>query len=1276
MARREMETARSRLNSTVSSLHGFQGYLRSTVLQTERHFRGNSRFHIVRVVGEGGMGVVYEAVDTERGVHVALKTLQALSGEGLLSFKREFRDFQDLEHTNLVNLGELYAEGGQWFFTMELLQGRNFLEAVTGRTLTGDTPGTDSWSDTKSLPPTPTPTAWLGSELSATGVRAPPAFDDAKLREWLRQLGRGLIALHDAGKVHRDIKPSNVLITDQGRVVLLDYGVATNAVTVNSHFEPTIVGTVAYMAPEQAAGRTVGPEADWYSVGAMLFEVLTGQLPLDGTPIVLMEDKQHRVPPLASSLNPAVPSVLDGLCADLLKINPSERPTGRQFLDRLGGRRRRSLDGPLRASSQLVGRRAERLALEQAFSTTLRGQAVNVSVIGASGLGKTMLARQFLSGLLKDPSVVVLSGACFEREAVPYNGVDGLIDSLSLHLARVSPEAAAALVPPNGYLLTKAFPVLGNCDGFATALPPEVVTPDPHELRKQLFAAIRELFVRLSHTCTLVLYIDDLQWLWPDSAALLTELTRAPNAPVALWLTTVRAESESEISAWQPRLAGMLGAEPTLVRLNRLSFDEAAQFARSLVTSSDATPVTDAQIHAVARESGGHPVFIDELMRQATGASERTGVGIDLDEAIWHRVVSLDEEMQTAVTLLSLTPGRVTQATLAQATQVEPARWNKVLTGLRAAHLVRTHGMRSSDYIEPYHDRIRTAVRANVPRSAARLHHRRLAETLEQDPQRDVEALTFHWAEAEEAARAAGYALEAAEKANRALSFDRAAAFYRQSLELRAGEPQPVVLAKLGDALLNAGRGSQAAEAYLEAAAFETPANRLDLQRRAAEQYLRSGHIDRGIRLMTEVLTAVDISTPSTPRGALFDLLLNRGRLRLRGFRFTLRPSTDPISDQKLDATWAASNGFSMVNPILGANFQTQNLLLALKVGTADRLIKALAMEAAFIASEGHSKRERAVRLVEEAEGLLRDQPSEYAQGLTTLVRGVIAFQNGQWSDAYARLANASVIFRERCTGVAWERDTCDFFSLATLFYLGDFKQLQQVVPHLMLDADGRGDLYAGSNVRLSTINSMWLSIGQPELAKLHADLANSRWSHYGYLAHSYYYFVAEVNRLLYQGQAAEAWLAVTQNWAPLRRSLLLRVQVVRVEAHHLRARAAFAVGGEALKAGRASLAVLEREPVPYAAALAALVRCSSAVQDGASAPEVAARLGHAEQLLRQSGMKGYAVSAQWAAARAARDGPATDAALAVAAELGIQLPEPLLRMMGIGKFSDELTRS
>ena len=174
-----------------------------------------SRFEMVRYLGEGALGVVYEALDRDRGTRVAVKTLRNVSSEAKARFEHEFRTLRDIHHPNLVSLGELVHDREQSLLTMELVEGIDFIEYVRP----------------------------LNS--------ADSHFDEKRLRDSLRQLAEALSALHKAGLVHRDVKPSNVRVSGEGRVVLLDFGLVIDVATDNPWIEHA-GGTPAYMAPEQA----------------------------------------------------------------------------------------------------------------------------------------------------------------------------------------------------------------------------------------------------------------------------------------------------------------------------------------------------------------------------------------------------------------------------------------------------------------------------------------------------------------------------------------------------------------------------------------------------------------------------------------------------------------------------------------------------------------------------------------------------------------------------------------------------------------------------------------------------------------------------------------------------------------------------------------------------------------------------------------------------------------------------------------------------------------
>src|SRR5215212_5886279 len=175
----------------------------------------SGRFTIQRRIGAGGMGIVFEAFDRERGHVVALKKLLGTDATAIYRLKSEFRALADVVHPNLVRLYELIGEGDEWFFTMELVDGVDFLHSVRGRgvevmrddattersTIISDSGSTLSQLQQRQNEPTP--------RIDDPPTVEQVAIDYKTLRRTVRQLGEGVAALHDAGKLHRDLKPSN-----------------------------------------------------------------------------------------------------------------------------------------------------------------------------------------------------------------------------------------------------------------------------------------------------------------------------------------------------------------------------------------------------------------------------------------------------------------------------------------------------------------------------------------------------------------------------------------------------------------------------------------------------------------------------------------------------------------------------------------------------------------------------------------------------------------------------------------------------------------------------------------------------------------------------------------------------------------------------------------------------------------------------------------------------------------------------------------------------------
>lgn len=1170
------------------------------------------RFTIQRQLGAGAFGEVFQAFDLERQMTVALKSLREANPETIYRFKQEFRSLADMAHRNLVTLYELLCDGERWFFTMELIEGIDFLEFTRGGPTAqvigtlGNSPGSAPPHDPAAAPTIAVkrvvaqePLLTLARERPLTGSQMlsnqPGAAPSAvplmlsmdRLLSSLAQLAEGLVTLHEADKLHRDIKPSNVLVTPEQRVVLLDFGLVKE-LSAAQEIERTqfVAGTPAYMSPEQAAGLAVRAASDWYSVGVMLYQVLTGMLPFNGQLFAVLNDKQSFEPREPRELAD-VPPDLNALCCDLLRRDPLARPSGAEVLRRLGQVRDRAhtyrfATAAATSKLPLVGREEHLTLLEHSFLTVKQqARALTVLVKGSSGMGKTALVRRFLEDLpRREPDAVVLAGRCYESESVPYKALDTLIDALSRYLKSLPPAAAEALMPRDVMALARLFPVLRQVEAVASARRHVLDIPDSQELRRRAFGALRELLARLADRRPLVLFIDDLQWGDVDSGMLLAEILRPPDAPALLLIASFRSEDAATSPFLRTLLPGLASSlETHELVVGELSAADARRLALTLLR--DATTDT-AQLEAITREARGSPFFVHELARYSSAApleapldAASAASAATLDEVIWARVTRLPERTRALLEVVAVS-GRPLELTLARQAVSLGGEEQQALVVLRAGRLLRSRGSAAAGELETYHDRVRETVVGHLQPAALQQYHLQLARVLEASGRADPQRLTLHFAAAGDAPRAASYAAAAAAQAVEALAFERAAHLYQRALELRSGEDAQtqVLRAKLADALANAGRGAEAAQAYLAARTGASAFERLELERRAAEQLLRAGHMDEGLEVMGTVLGAIGMRLPKTPRHALASLLWHRW-LTMRGLKFRER-SAEQVSAAELsrvDTCWSAALGLVMVDAIRAADFQSRNLLLSLKAGEPVRVARALSMEACYSSASGNSGRARTARLLATAANIAARVARPEALGPAALAAGTAAWFYGEWRQARELTERAEAIYREQCQGVSWELYTAQHFWLRALIYLGELPTMQRRLPQLVKEAQERGDLFAETNLRTRIAYLAQLFADEPEQAREELQRVMGRWSRQAFHSQHYYEMVARVEIALYQGEAIAAWQHLSAGWSSIVSSLMLRFQLTRIEALYLRARATVAAAAD-----------MVREPERYAA--------------------------------------------------------------------------------------------
>ncbi|HEV8574803.1 MAG TPA: AAA family ATPase, partial [Dehalococcoidia bacterium] len=802
------------------------------------------------------------------------------------------------------------------------------------------------------------------------------------------------------------------------------------------------------------------------------------------------------------------------------------------------------------------------------------------------------------------------------------------------------PEAEVeSLLPRDIVTLARMFPAMREVRPIADARQRIGPVPESLESRRRAFAAFRELLARLSDRRPLVLFIDDLQWGDLDSSSLLASILEVPDPPAILLIICYRSEEVSNVYLRDllptHKVLTPTGDARELV-VDALSPAEAAQLAQTLVGAGSIDQVITPE--AILRECRGNPLFINELVRHALLPTPPES--LTLDRVLHARIGALPADARRLLEILAVSGGPLDAEVAAAASRVE-SRAIGLVAALRSARLIRVRRIDEHELLETYHDRIRDAVLRVLEPHELRTHHAELARSLERFAHADPEMLAVHLRESGDAQGAAGYALQAAQLAMEALAFDRASRLYRLVLDLRLGDDaqRGRIFERLGEALANAGRGHGAAQAYLEAAHISSGGERLELQRRAAEQLLRSGHVDQGLRVMGEVLDATGLKLASTPQRALLSLLWGRFLLRLSRLRFCERPTSLLASRERLqiDACWSVAMHIGTVDHFRAADFQARHLRLALRSGDPYRIARALAMEVAYSSTRGPKTAERTRRISQSVDQLAARVNDPQIYGLVYLSEGIAAYMQGYWKVALKHCRQAEAMLREQRSGIAWELDTAHLYGLLSLFYLGELQELRRQLPAVLKEAQERDDLTAQTNMRVRLAYLTFL-LSDDIAAARHEVVEGIRpWSREGFHAQHYFEMHAHAEIALYANQPESAWDQITLAWPRLRASLLLRVHPIFIEAHYLRARAAIAMAQNSdgrtrvklLQQAQRDAARLARAGASWGRASAFALKAAVANMRG-DGPAAVDHLVAAERLYQAADMALHAAAVRW----------------------------------------------
>lgn len=1211
------------------------------------------RFVIQRELGSGAFGTVFVVWDRERDESVALKRLERVDPGSIYRFKKEFRALADLVHPNLVRLHELFALDDGWCFTMNIVEGVRFDAWVRG--LEYDTTPSSSAEALRSMRSETADATAL--EVPTSGVVSTPTplarslpADFARLRSATRQLVQGVFALHAAGILHRDLKPSNVLVDRRGGVVILDFGLAaTGVVDAHVSVDGVAIGTPAYMSPEQARGAPLTAASDFYAIAAMVYEALCGQVPFDGPITNMLSARVSKDVPDPRGLVSGLPDDLCDLCVAMLQRDPARRPSAAELAARLG------LDAPASmrpkdpGASAFIGRAGELAELERAFALARSGGTVVAHVHGASGYGKTTLVQRFLAELASRGGAVILEGRCYERESVPFKAFDDLIDALGRHLHRLPPVEAAAFVPRDARALLRLFPALGRLE-LMTSMAGRAPTTDAHELRRRAFAALREIFARISDASPLVLFIDDVQWADADSALLVRDLLAPPEPPALLLIAGHRGEGleDNDLLRALRRPEAVDAAWETIdIALEPLAAPHAESLARTLL-GEDAG--LHAQCRAIAAESGGSPWLVAELSRLV--ATRREPVReVSLQLLVAARIESLSDDARLLLELLALSERPLEERELRAAAELELRRAAAATDRLRDEHLVAVSVRRGAASFEILHDKLRVAVREGLEPARARFCHVRLALTLEAASNADPGVLAHHFHNAGQREKACSWFERAGDQASQGTAFERAVALYRRGLESASGLDERRLTHKLATALASAGRGAEAARAFLRVADELNGDAALELRQRAAEQLLRAGHVAESLAVFAPLLAESAFALPRTPDRALASLLFRRMRLKLRGTRFRERPAAEIAPDKlrNIDLCWSLGTGLAGIDLVRSAHYHAASLWLSLESGEPSRVVRALSMEAIMKALESAEGVVRASELARHAESIAARVGQSNALGWAAAARAVVAWGNARFEDCILACDEAAALLREGSGGNFREIASLQiWFALHSLLLLGDVKRFAERAPAWARDAEARGDRYTLSTVRAYELPLLWALRDRPDEGRREADAAIQVWPAESWYHQHWARLRAYCFLDLYEADGARILERIEQSRAAMKRSLQLRIRTPRFELNYLEGRGALAAAlagkdGAALRSlVRDKIQRLEHEASGLAAAYAQALRAGLAgLEDPA---QLGAELANARAAFAALSMPLHVAAADYrlaecsGAPRAARD--------------------------------------
>src|SRR3954471_20959636 len=541
------------------------------------------RYEVQRFLGEGGRKRVYLAHDTmlDRDVAIGIVKTSGLDEEGRVRVLREAQSMARLgDHPHVVTVHDIGEEAGDPYIVSQYM---------------------------------------AGGALDALLESAPDRKLDLETTlEVAKGITQALEHAHARGIVHRDLKPANVFLTETGMAKLGDFGLAFSFDRSRFSQAGMIVGTVSYMAPEQALGQRPDAKSDLYSLGALLYEMATGRPPFQGDDVVSVISQHQRAEPVRPSWHaPDVPPELEELIMDLLEKRPDQRPSATEAYQRLSAIRPTdpTKDKRARAGEEgveslaegvFVGRESEIDKLREALEGTFEGHGRLMMLVGEPGIGKTRTAQE-LGVYARMRGARVLVGRSYEGEGAP--AYWPWLQMARAYIHEADPETVVTDMGAGAVDIAQVIDDLQDMiPGLRVAASQSL---EPEQARFRFFDACATFLKNAARREPLVLFLDDLHWADAPTLRMLQFLARELSDSRLLVIGTYRDVALGRKHPLSQALAD-LSREGLVERvpLHGLTEHEVERFIE--VTASIHPPKT--LVRAVYGETEGNPFFVSEIV--------------------------------------------------------------------------------------------------------------------------------------------------------------------------------------------------------------------------------------------------------------------------------------------------------------------------------------------------------------------------------------------------------------------------------------------------------------------------------------------------------------------------------------------------------------------------------------------------------------------------------------------------------------------------------------